>query len=895
MDEEQNPKVNPNNFFESIERVDKVANNALERTRSNLSLIENNQSLIDNLTKSIQSIQSQIQQLTNFLILQQDEREKDLDKQADLLAAREDQEQKRRRSETLSGKGGDGDGGISDKSLQEKINEAVTSTPSILALGGILAMLMSSFLKKDDGSELGKNLELTSPEQLESAKNKLEDVKAQREAAKDMPAGKEKRELLDSTKEEILQLEKKIKNLEKTTGKDTQVVDDLLKKADTGDESAINKLNFLRDGDSGEYNKHVNVFPEGGSVKIGKTYFVDRTPSQVEELMELPFFSPLEKISMNPLDPLGMLPGSPMLTNPFRLFKDPGLAMLPRGAEVRSRYDLDLSKYDPSLYPSNIKSERNKSPELEAIEKSKDGKKYREYQDETKRLMKEADKRRADKKKDDKKKDDKKKDDKKKDDKPFDLREYEAEKHEKFSNLYGNITPLDELNKKDFDLREYESRKNKEALDLLYPNVKKEKEVDPTGGDPTDLRNIGKLFGFNQGGPVFDNDNDTSNNDVDSVPAVLTPGEFVVTKDAVEKVGVDALEGLNASVGATNEASNLGSFSIKRLDPTNLSKDALIKKSSFANNIKDVEISNESGSDYFRNTTDMSTGGLSETTVKKTRFTETKEDGTVIVYDKNTKMTEKIVSIGVPDLIEHQDQLLGEIHKLKGFENVTIDQVVNQTTGIPQEKLLPILMRSDAQKATDEKEEKAIEEDRKARGIKPGQGFSMSANDEVAKSLAGTMGYRIGQINPDQLVSAMTNLREETKVATKTGVEPKTDSLFDNLSASINESVKGFSQGGLVRPRNKKVSFQKFNQGGLVKNNLQPIIQNKKESLDNNILASPNTDSEIQVLPPISSPQTSEIKDNAPVMAQPSQTPLPSTKELADTNSPVHFIDLISA
>ena len=119
-------------------------------------------------------------------------------------------------------------------------------------------------------------------------------------------------------------------------------------------------------------------------------------------------------------------------------------------------------------------------------------------------------------------------------------------------------------------------------------------------------------------------------------------------------------------------------------------------------------------------------------------------------------MTEKIASIGVPDLIEHQDQLLGEIHKLKGFENVTIDQVINQTTGIPQEKLLPILMRSDAQKATDEKEDKATEEDRKARGIKPGEGFSMSASDEVARSLAGTMGYRIGQIRPDMLVSSMT-------------------------------------------------------------------------------------------------------------------------------------------
>ena len=62
--------------------------------------------------------------------------------------------------------------------------------------------------------------------------------------------------------------------------------------------------------------------------------------------------------------------------------------------------------------------------------------------------------------------------------------------------------------------------------------------------------------GFNLGGPVFDNDNDTTNNEEDSVPAMLTPGEFVVTKDAVDKIGVDTLKGLNASVGATNEDLN---------------------------------------------------------------------------------------------------------------------------------------------------------------------------------------------------------------------------------------------------------------------------------------------------------------------------------------------------
>ena len=141
------------------------------------------------------------------------------------------------------------------------------------------------------------------------------------------------------------------------------------------------------------------------------------------------------------------------------------------------------------------------------------------------------------------------------------------------------------------------------------------------------------IFGFTQGGLV------------DSVPAMLTPGEFVVTKDAVDKVGVDTLKGLNASVGATNKASNLGSFEIKRLDPNDLSKDALVKKSSFVDGMKDVEISNESGSDYFRSTTDLSSGGLSETTVKRTRFTETAEDGNVTVFSKDTTKTDKTDSI----------------------------------------------------------------------------------------------------------------------------------------------------------------------------------------------------------------------------------------------------------
>ena len=39
----------------------------------------------------------------------------------------------------------------------------------------------------------------------------------------------------------------------------------------------------------------------------------------------------------------------------------------------------------------------------------------------------------------------------------------------------------------------------------------------------------------------------------DTVPAMLTPGEFVMTKGAVQKYGVDTLEGMNAAAGGTNK------------------------------------------------------------------------------------------------------------------------------------------------------------------------------------------------------------------------------------------------------------------------------------------------------------------------------------------------------
>lgn len=373
------------------------------------------------------------------------------------------------------------------------------------------------------------------------------------------------------------------------------------------------------------------------------------------------------------------------------------------------------------------------------------------------------------------------------------------------------------------------------------------------------------ILEFNEGGVV---QKFNQGGEVDTVPAMLTPGEFVVSKDAVKKVGVDTLKGLNASVGATNKPSFLGSIGTD--DEGNL------KKFMKFGDRTESELTSSDGSFTMRNVTDMSGGGLDETTTTSYNKTFTEEDGTVTTFEEKKIMRDRISSIGVPDLIEHKDQLLGEIHKLKGFENVTIDQVITSTTGIPKDKLLDILLKSDAQKATSEKEDKAFKEDLKARGIKPGQGFNISANDEIGRSLAGTMGYRMGQINPDTLVTSTTSFLEKSK--STSGVKPKSDPLLSDLSASINASVKG------------------YNQGGLVGSSITPIIESKNESgemeLINNLSQSVDTNRQTLMVMEEQNQEFNAPNQNPNPVAL-ADTPQTAPTELQDTEAPIPFASLL--
>ena len=82
--------------------------------------------------------------------------------------------------------------------------------------------------------------------------------------------------------------------------------------------------------------------------------------------------------------------------------------------------------------------------------------------------------------------------------------------------------------------------------------------------------------------------------------------------------------------------------------------------------------------------------------------------GDKVIKDKET-FTDIGGSIGVPDLIEHQTQLVESLRKVKGYEDINFMDVMQypdgqgRLVGIPEETLYPILNSSDAAKATSKK------------------------------------------------------------------------------------------------------------------------------------------------------------------------------------------------
>ena len=239
--------------------------------------------------------------------------------------------------------------------------------------------------------------------------------------------------------------------------------------------------------------------------------------------------------------------------------------------------------------------------------------------------------------------------------------------------------------------------------------------------------------------------------------------------------------------------------SIGREDPFNLNSN-IIKESFFDTGkgeiIDEYVETAHDGTTLFSDKKKMIGSALFESTYTHTpKSIEKDKDGGAESYTDTSEITSRSLDIGVPDLIEHKDQILGEIHKIKGFENVTIEDVIDGKTGLNSDTLFNILARSDASFATAAKKDKASKEDLEARGIKSGEGFSMSASDDVAKSLfaKNPMGYRIGQINPASLLMSSTNLKTKSESHYNSEGLVNPDSLdsdmLNTLAASINQSV----------------------------------------------------------------------------------------------------------
>ena len=122
------------------------------------------------------------------------------------------------------------------------------------------------------------------------------------------------------------------------------------------------------------------------------------------------------------------------------------------------------------------------------------------------------------------------------------------------------------------------------------------------------------------------------------------------------------------------------------------------------------------------------------------------------LIEESENLTELGGSIEVQDLIDHKEQLLSH-PLLKSFK---IADIINRKTGLPPEVLFPILMESDAQKATYKKMDAAIALDIKKMEAKFGKGKGWSWYD-TSFSEGGE--FRSGTLSDSQIFE-MTEKRD---------------------------------------------------------------------------------------------------------------------------------------
>ena len=116
--------------------------------------------------------------------------------------------------------------------------------------------------------------------------------------------------------------------------------------------------------------------------------------------------------------------------------------------------------------------------------------------------------------------------------------------------LFGFGKKVDEeiaKNEKDLEKSDTDVKLDEQAGEDPPGQTETGEQIDTTGAG--EQPNVSEPQQFNQGGEVPGQGNK------DTVPAMLTPGEFVLTKEAVNQVGADTLYGMNAAAGGVGKPS----------------------------------------------------------------------------------------------------------------------------------------------------------------------------------------------------------------------------------------------------------------------------------------------------------------------------------------------------
>ena len=117
-------KINPDNFFETINPIGEMAEAAMAQSDVTFRLAEQNSKLIEGLQSSFLETQTSISEITNYIIVQQKQKTKSLDKLSDDLVAQEDKLQKGKRDKKGKAKFKKDDKKTDPKTLMQGLGKA---------------------------------------------------------------------------------------------------------------------------------------------------------------------------------------------------------------------------------------------------------------------------------------------------------------------------------------------------------------------------------------------------------------------------------------------------------------------------------------------------------------------------------------------------------------------------------------------------------------------------------------------------------------------------------------------------------------------------------------------------------------------------------------------------